>query len=116
MTDEKKSKGTGDPNREKTASPGGMPSSSAAEKRSTSDMSDTTAQQSLDFQPTRNSLEESDEQVWINIIQAFADRLGDLVEWRSITLKQPDGRKGYALFFPIDHWRKEGKKILVKGE
>lgn len=36
------------------------------------------------------------------IISAFAAKLGALVEWRKVSLR--DGREGYALFFDTDKW------------
>lgn len=65
-------------------------------------MLDTTARQSKDSPATEKPLGVGHNANYANLISALADKLGDLIEWRKITLK--DGRSGWALFFSSDKW------------
>lgn len=75
--------------------------SSSAENLSISDTSVTTAKETSpkDSQRTPNL---QDAPNAARLIQALGAKLGPLVEWKKLTLK--DGRKVYALVFPVDTW------------
>ena len=55
----------------------------------------------IGFQATKPS-KDSEETTNARIISTFADKLGALVEWQRLTLK--DGREVYALCFPVRSW------------
>lgn len=114
MTDKKKSKVDGAASPAETAPPQVMPSSSEAAPQNTSDMLATTAPQSPTFQPGKNFQQVSEVDTATQMLTAMADRLvGDgLAEWRRISLG--DGRRGYALFFPVARWERDEKTSTLK--
>jgi hypothetical protein len=97
---------------ETTETPQASPSSSAA-KSSTSDTSVTTrkAKNQQDSQPTPNFQDAPNAS---RLIQALAAKLGDLVEWKKLTLG--NGHEVYALCFPVRKWHvdPETKELLPR--
>jgi hypothetical protein len=81
-------------------------STPAPESQNTSDTSDTTveAKSPKGSQRTPNS---QDAPNAARLIQALGAKLGTLVEWKRLTLK--DGRQVYALIFPTDKWHVDPK-------
>ena len=87
--------------------------STNAASPSTSDISATTArakspkdsQLTPNFQDVPNA---------VRLIQALAGKLGELVEWRKLTLG--DGRTVYALCFPVGKWHVDtvSKELLPR--
>lgn len=77
-----------------TGSPPASPSTNAG-SQSMLGTSASIAQTSPSSQLTPNSTH-------AKMIQAFAAKLGALVEWKKITLSS--GRVGYALFFDVSKW------------
>jgi len=115
MTDQTKSNQNGAQNGEMTALHRALLSTNAASTRSpksppTSDISGISVQKSqTSLQPTDNF---QDAPNAARLIHALASKLGTLVEWRFLTLK--DGRQGWALFFSATKWEKDLKtKALV---
>lgn len=104
---------SGELNAETTELPLGTPSSSV-ENPSTLGMSEKTvkAPSPKDSQPISNSVEKSPNAVFVRIIQAFAAKLGTLVEWRKIELG--DGREVYALCFPLSRWEVDAVSKALK--
>jgi hypothetical protein len=75
--------------------------SSSVESPSTLDTSDTTAKETSPKVSQRTpNLQDAPNAA--RLIQALAAKLGKLVEWKKLSLK--DGRKVYALVFPVDKW------------
>lgn len=101
MTDNLKSDPNGALNAETTEPLSVMPSTDV-ENQSTSDMWDFTPKEKnqKDSQPTSNLRDEP--ATFVRIVQAFAAKLGALVEWRKVVLG--DGREVYALCFPLSLW------------
>lgn len=89
-----------------------LPSTNAANP-SMSGTLDTTAKakNQKDSQATVN-LQDSNNAV--RLIQALAAKLGDLVEWKKLTLG--NGHEVYALCFPVRKWRidPETKELLPR--
>lgn len=100
MTNKQKSNQAGALSVETTDTQQGMQSSSA-ESQSISVTLASTALQSQSSPATPNSLVEA-RLMHAKIISAFAAKLGNLVEWRKLTLE--DGRDAYALVFPVSKW------------
>lgn len=76
-----------------------------------SDMSGITVQKSQSSQHIGNL---PDDLTYSRLIQAFAKKLGALVEWRKVELV--DGREGYILFFPLANWRVDTTGELIPNE
>ena len=64
----------------------------------------------IGFQPTKTLGEVDETTTNAKILTAFVDKLGALVEWRSLSLA--DGRKVFALCFPADKWQIEGGELV----
>jgi hypothetical protein len=96
MTSPKKSAQSGVLNDETTAPPQDLPSTNAVNP-SMLVTSGTTAPTSHNSPDTPNS-----PAVAAKMIQAFAAKLGALVEWRRVRL--PSGRSGFVLFFDVSKW------------
>ena len=116
MTNKRKSKQNGALKSATTEHLPGMPSSGAGSIRKRgsqiiSDMSDTIVPQKPNFQPMA-TWQGNANATNANLVQAFAARLGALVEWRRVELA--DGREGYALFFPDDNWQVLDEKLLPR--
>jgi hypothetical protein len=101
MNNELKSNQSGVLKEETTAIPQALPSTNAV-NLSTSDTSDTTvkARNLKDSQLTPNL---QDAPNAARLIQALAGKLGDLVEWKKLTLG--NGVQVYALVFPVRKWK-----------
>jgi hypothetical protein len=69
------------------------PSTSATSATTAKETSPTVSQRTPNLQDAPNAA---------RLIQALAAKLGTLVEWKKLSLK--DGRKVYALVFPVDLW------------
>jgi len=100
---EKKSESSpnGELKKETTAPPQALQSSGVGQL-SILDMSDSTVPTSPSFQATGNLQEESPNATNAHLVQAFAAKLGALVEWHRIELG--DGREMLALCFPLGNW------------
>lgn len=112
MSNDLKSTPNGDLSAETTATPQDLQSSSAA-NLSTSDTSGTTrkAKSQTDSQRTPNL---QDAPNAARLIQALAAKLGELVEWKKLTLG--DGQEVYALVFPVRKWHVDptSKELLPR--
>ena len=87
--------------------------STNAASQSTSDILDTTAKaKSPKASQLTPNLQDAPNAV--RLIQALAGKLGELVEWRKLTLG--DGRTVYALCFPVGKWRVDpvSKELLPR--
>ena len=100
MNNDLKSIPSGELNDETTETLPASQSSNAASP-STSDTSDTTVKaKSPKVSPPTTNLQDVPNAV--HLIQALANKLGTLVEWKKLTLG--DGREVYALIFPVSKW------------
>ena len=109
MDKKSKSKATGALNAEEEKQPLAMQSSSEASTRkqanqTISDMSENSPSQRspLGFQPTQALGEIDETTANVQVLLAFADKLGGLIFWKKLELA--DGQEVFALCFPLSKW------------
>lgn len=104
---------SGDLSGETTETLPASPSSSEGNP-STSDTLATTQSQKTSPKGSQRTPNLQDAPNAARLIQALAAKLGNLVEWKKLTLG--DGREAYALIFPVGKWHvdPESKELLPR--